>query len=58
MTDAYLHVKSHGSSVRKVAKLLRVPVSTLRVRTVEIVSFDTLSAGAPPLFGGQSLLTV
>jgi len=50
MTNAYLHVKKHGTSVRKAAKLFRVPESTLRDRTLGLVSINTLSAGGPPLF--------
>ncbi|XP_060572653.1 uncharacterized protein LOC132730691 isoform X2 [Ruditapes philippinarum] len=50
LTNAYMHIKEHGTSVRKAAKLYGVPESTLRDRTLGLVHIDTLSAGGQPLF--------
>lgn len=50
LTNAYMHIKEHGTSVRKASKLYGVPESTLRDRTLGLVHIDTLSAGGQPLF--------
>ncbi|XP_060564988.1 uncharacterized protein LOC132724184 [Ruditapes philippinarum] len=50
LTNAYMHIKENGTSVRKASKLYGVPESTLRDRTLGLVHIDTLSAGGQPLF--------